>query len=103
MLFFLELLVVGGLEGFVDARWTDPAGAEAADVELALLDDIFVLGEGGEECGLIGCAGVVVGVGVALGLRVVLGILGRGGGGVVGGVVVCCAVGGPERGVLGCC
>jgi hypothetical protein len=61
LLFFLfELLVFDGLQCFGDAGRAQPAGAEAADVEFALLDYVFVLGQGGEERGLVVCATMVV-------------------------------------------
>lgn len=46
LFFFLELLIFHGLERFGNARRPQPAGAEAADVLLALLDCVLVVCEG---------------------------------------------------------
>jgi hypothetical protein len=59
LLFFLELFVLERLQGFGNARGPDPAGAEASDVEFALLDCVFIVCEGGEERGLVGAGAVV--------------------------------------------
>jgi hypothetical protein len=81
-LFFLfKLFVADGLKGFGDAERTDPAGAEAADVLLALFDGIFVMVEGGEENRGGGAGGMVLVLVVGLavvGLRTALGGIGRG-------------------------